>query len=119
MSQLTTRIANNLQRYKQIAETPETLQERVAAMSKLMIDLTNFENIPPCQQCDPKECIIAREVYEYATFLSVEKKDIPEFERNICILRSYYDEFEGVIPPSQKKSAIVGLYLLYLLSFNK
>ena len=49
----------------------------------------------------------------------MEKKDIPEFERNICILRSYYDEFEGVIPPSQKKSAIVGLYLLYLLSFNK
>jgi len=43
------RIANNLTRFKQIAETPETLQERVAAISKLMIDLTNFENIPPCQ----------------------------------------------------------------------
>jgi len=44
--------------------------------------------------------MIAREVYEYATFLSVEKKDIPEFEKNICILRSFYDEFEGIIPPS-------------------
>jgi excinuclease UvrABC ATPase subunit len=31
----------------------------------------------------------------------VEKKDIAEFERNICILRSYYDEFEGVIPSLQ------------------
>ena len=113
------RIANNLTRFKQIAETPETLQERVAAISKLMIDLTNFENIPPCQQCDPRECILAREVYEYATFLSVEKKDIAEFERNICILRSYYDEFEGVIPVSEKKVAVIGLYLLYLLSFNK
>lgn len=88
-------------------------------MNKLMIDLTNFENIPPCQVCDPKECILAREIYEYATFLSVEKRDIPEFERNICILRCYYDEFESVIPTSQKRTAIIGLYLLYLLSFNK
>ena len=88
-------------------------------MVKLMIDLTMFENIPPCQECDPKQCILAREVYEYATFLSVERKDIEDFKRNICILRSYYDEFEGVIPTSQKKSAIIGLYLLYLLSFNQ
>jgi 26S proteasome regulatory subunit N12 len=84
-----------------------------------MIDLTNFDNVPPCILCDPKECILAREVYEYATFLSVEKKDIQEFERNISVLKSYYDEFEGIIPTSQKKNAIIGLYLLYLLSFNK
>jgi 26S proteasome regulatory subunit N12 len=84
-----------------------------------MIDLTNFENVPPCVQCDPKECILAREAYEYATFLSVEKKDIQEFERNISVLKSYYDEFDGIIPTSQKKNAIIGLYLLYLLSFNK
>ena len=40
------------------------------------------------------------EAYEYATFLSVELKDIEDFERNICVLKSYYDEFDGVIPPS-------------------
>lgn len=95
-----TKVANNLQRYKQIEETPATLQQRTEAMVKLMIDLTMFENIPPCQECDPKQCILAREVYEYATFLSVERKDIEDFKRNICILRSYYDEFEGVIPTS-------------------
>ena len=69
-------------------------------MRQLMIELTNFDNLPPCDVCDPKECILAREIYEYATFLSVEKKDIAEFERNICILRSYYDEFDGIIPTS-------------------
>lgn len=68
---------------------------------------------------DPKECVLAREIYEYACFLSVEKRDIPEFERNICILRSYYDEFHGIIPPSSKKQSVIGLYLLYLLSLNK
>ena len=88
-------------------------------MRQLMIELTNFDNLPPCEVCDPKECILAREIYEYATFLSVEKKDIAEFERNICILRSYYDEFDWVIPKSEKKTAVIGLYLLYLLSFNK
>ncbi len=118
-SQLVTRVHNGLQRFKQIEERPETLQERVAAMRQLTVELTNFENLPPCSVCDPKECILAREIYEYATFLSVEKKDIAEFERNICVLKSYYDEFEGLIPASQKKYAVIGLYLLYLLSFNK
>ena len=41
------------------------------------------------------------EVFEYATFLSVEKKDIQEFERNILVLKSYYDEFDD-IPRSSK-----------------
>lgn len=59
------------------------------------------------------------EVYEYATFLSVEKKDIEEFERNICVLRSFYDEFDSLIGKSQRKNAILGLYLLYLLAYNK
>ena len=59
------------------------------------------------------------EIYEFATFLSVEKKNIEEFERNICVLRSYYDEFDSIIGKSQRKNAILGLYLLYLLSFNK
>jgi 26S proteasome regulatory subunit N12 len=118
-SPLVTRVANDLQRFKQIEERPETLNQRVTVMRQLMVELTSFDNLPPCSVCDPKECVLAREIYEYATFLSVEKKDIAEFERNICVLKSYYDEFEGIIPASQKKQAVIGLYLLYLLSFNK
>jgi 26S proteasome regulatory subunit N12 len=49
----------------------------------------------------------------------VEKKDIEEFERNICVLRGFYDEFEGMLPTSAKKASVLGLYLLYLLSYNK
>lgn len=88
-------------------------------MNQLMVDLTEFENTPPCLAIDKKECILAREVFEFATFLSVEKKDIEEFERNISVLKSYYDEFEGILPTSSKKASILGLYLLYLLSYNK
>ena len=66
-----------------------------------------------------RECILAREVYEYSTFLALEKEDIEAFERNFITVNTYYDEFEGILPPSQKKYTILGLYLLYLLSFNK
>ena len=33
------------------------------------------------------------EVYEYATFLSVEKHDIQEYEYHMSVLKTYYDEF--------------------------
>ena len=80
--------------------------------------MTFFENLPPAVP-NMKECILAREVYEHATFLAVEKEDIEGFERNFTVVKTYYDEFEGILPPSQKKYSIIGLYLLYLLSFNK
>ena len=35
------------------------------------------------------------------------------------MLKSYYDEFENIIGKSQRKNTILGLYLLYLLSYNK
>lgn len=62
---------------------------------------------------------MAREIYEHATFLAVELEDIEQFERNFSVVKTYYDEFEGILPPSQKKYSIIGLYLLYLLAFNK
>ena len=34
-------------------------------------------------------------------------------------MKTYYDEFSSVLPDSQKKYSVIGLYLLYLLSFNK
>ena len=108
-----------LTKLKSFAEGPETLQDRNKLVKQLKIDMTAFDNIPPCLEVDPKEAILAREIYEYATFLSVEKKDIEEFERNISVLKSYYDEFANIIPPSEKKNAVTGLYLLYLLSYNK
>ena len=49
----------------------------------------------------------------------VKKKDIEEFERNIAVLKSYYDDFKDLVGISSKKDAILGLYLLYLLSYNK
>lgn len=50
----------------------------------------------------------------------MEKQDIPEFEQHIQVLRTYYDEhFRQILPDSQKMYAVLGLYLLYLLAYNK
>ena len=81
--------------------------------------MTFFEHLPPAKNIEKRECILAREVYEYATLLAVEKEDIGAFERNFAVVKTYYDEFDGILPESTKKYAILGLYLLYLLSFNK
>jgi 26S proteasome regulatory subunit N12 len=113
------KVETSLQKLKSIEESPATLQDRVKLLTSIKIDLTNFQNIPPCLEIDAKECILARETYEHAVFLSIEQKDIQSFERNFSVLRTYYDEFDGVLPVSERKYPVLGLYLLYLLSFNK
>ena len=114
------KVKNGLEKLKQLGEGKKTnLAEREKLITQMRIDLTFFENLPPANPVDMRECILAREVYEYATFLAIEKEDIEQFERNFTIVKTYYDEFEGILPPSQKKYTILGLYLLYLLSFNK
>lgn len=82
--------------------------------------MTSFETLPPSSKApNPKEFIIAREIYEYACFMSVEVGEVEQFERNYQTLRFFYNEMKGVIPDSTKKNTILGLWLLYLLSQNK
>jgi 26S proteasome regulatory subunit N12 len=119
MTTIIDKVTNTLQKYKGVKEGKATIDERDKLMTQMRIDLTFFENLPPSNPVDMRECILAREIYEYATFLSVEKEDIEGFERNFMIVKTYYDEFSTILPESQKKYSILGLYLLYLLSFNK
>ena len=38
----------------------------------------------------------------------------------MSVLKTYYDEsFKSILPDSQKMHAVIGLYLLYLLAYNK
>ena len=115
MTTVLDRVAFSLQKLKSLSD----LSEREKLIQQLKSDLTFFQNIPPCESPSPKECILAREVYEHATMLSVEKNDIREFELHMSILKSYYDDLKGIIPDSQKMYSFLGLYLLYLLSQNK
>lgn len=119
MTSIIEKVTNSLSKLKQLGESKETLAQRDQLITQMRIDLTFFEHLPPTSPVDMRECILARETYEYATFLAVEKEDIEGFERNFNILKTYYEEFDSILPQSQKKYSILGLYLLYLLSFNK
>lgn len=76
MTSIVDRVANGLMKLKAISEGPATLVERDRTIKQLKTDLTFFQNIPPCFEAEAKECILAREIYEYAVLLSVEKQDI-------------------------------------------
>jgi len=120
MTSIAERVSNGLQKLKSITETPATVGERDKIVKQLKSDLCFFDSIPPCFDADAKQCILAREVYEYATLLSVEKREIEEFEQHMSVLKTYYDEdFRALIPDSQKMYTLIGLHLLYLLAYNK
>ena len=120
MTSTVDRVANGLNKLKSLSETPATIGERDKIVKQLKSDLCFFDSIPPCYEADAKQCILAREVYEYATLLSVEKKDIQEYEQHMSVLKTYYDEeFRSLIPDSQKMYTLIGLHLLYLLAYNK
>ena len=120
MSSIIDQVSTRLQKLKGMKDQDKSsLAERDSLITQLRIDLTNFDQLPPASKVNMQQCILAREVYEYATLIAVEKEDIPAFERNFTVLKTYYDEFSNILPESQKKYSILGLYLLYLLSFNK
>ena len=53
-------VLKNLTAYKALEEGQATLTQRTTIMKQLMIDLTAFENIPPCVQINKRECALAR-----------------------------------------------------------
>ena len=53
-------VKKSLSAYKGLEEGPATLEQRSNIMKQLMIDLTNFDNVPPCMQIDKRECVLAR-----------------------------------------------------------
>jgi hypothetical protein len=94
------KVTNALTKLKNLGDGKDKMAEREQLIATMRVDLTFFENLPPSSPVDMRECILAREVYEYATFLAVEKEDIELFERNFTTVKTYYDEFEGILPPS-------------------
>eukprot|EP01098_Paradermamoeba_levis_P003785 TRINITY_DN1677_c0_g1_i1.p1 TRINITY_DN1677_c0_g1~~TRINITY_DN1677_c0_g1_i1.p1 ORF type:complete len:275 (-),score=91.71 TRINITY_DN1677_c0_g1_i1:29-853(-) len=78
--------------------------------------------LPTSQSVSPSDVqrmIIAREILEYATLLSVKEKDIPAFERNISQLKTYYFDAKSTLPPSSRQFQLLGLNLLRLLALKR
>ncbi len=53
------RIQNGLSKLKSLGEDPSSLEDREKVIRQLKIDLTFLGNLPPSQNLDAKECILA------------------------------------------------------------
>jgi len=77
-------VKSDLDKLKQYAGNPSTGPARLELVKKLKKSLTNFTTLPPStEKPDPKECIIAREVYELACEINMQSGDLETFKRDI------------------------------------
>lgn len=56
---------------------------------------------------------------EYASFHALANDDVPAFARTFLQLRPYYSDYASLLPSSERRAILVGLYLLYLLAHNE
>ena len=62
----------------------------------------------------------ARQFHEYSIFLYVIQKNFKEFEKNFYRVEYFYNELADQIgAQSDNYDVVRGLYLLFLLSFNR
>lgn len=88
-----------------------------ALVAQLKVKLIPFAFLSPDRVAERKrEALLAREVLEMATLLSV--RDVAAFEKNFAQLKLYYFDFGSVLPQSQRQWMLLGLNLLRLLSEN-
>ena len=89
-------------------------------LSKLKLDIARFDSTNPIATgCDSQELLLARETLELAAIFSVSLKDIGSFERHVIQLKRYYNDFPNLSPASQRRPAIYGLWLLFLLFMDR
>ena len=68
---------------------------------------------------DPRELVLARNTLEIGALWSIEKRDIPSFQRYIARLKCYYFDYSSLLPESAFKYQILGLNFLCLLAENR
>lgn len=64
---------------------------------RLKILLTQLPSLQSCsEEVDQTELLLARDVLELATFISIKQKDITAFERNVMELFIFYNDYREV-----------------------
>jgi 26S proteasome regulatory subunit N12 len=91
-------------------------------LSKMKLAMIQFNLIPPFaadEKVAKKQLLLAREVLELATLLSLADKDEEAFERYINQVKPFYNDYSHLLSDSERKWPILGLNLLFLLSENR
>eukprot|EP01068_Selenidium_serpulae_P003984 Selendium_serpulae@DN3369_c0_g1_i2.p1 len=99
--------------------------DELPACKKLLGEIKNdIATLPACdvtasegQPISVEELLLTRAVWEMGAVISAMEKDPVEFEKHVLHLKAtYYRDYGAVLPPSDRESEVMGLYLLFLLS---
>lgn len=88
-------------------------------LTSMKIALTEANFMPTITNPSAKELVVARDVLEIGVQWSIEKKDIPSFERYMSQLKVYYYDYSGILPESPYHYQLLGLNLMCLLAQNR
>lgn len=109
--------ANLLNAWK--ASSTRQLDKIEETLNQLKPFLLQLQYLPHTGDIDRKNLQLARDVLEIAVLWSIEKEDIVLFQRYMCQLKSYYFDYQKILPESPYKYQILGLNLLHLLAQNR
>jgi len=89
-------------------------------LKQLKVELTTIAFLPTSEaEKHKKELIVARDVLEIGAHFSLANEDVEGFERYMAQLKTYYHDYDTLLPESAFKYELLGLNLLCLLSKNK
>jgi len=98
---------------------PVNLDNVENLLTSMKIALTEANFMPTITNPSAKELVVARDVLEIGVQWSIEKKDIPSFERYMSQLKVYYYDYSGILPESPYHYQLLGLNLMCLLAQNR
>lgn len=100
-------------------------QKAASLLTQLKIATISLNLLPPFGDIDQStlqdQLVLIRSMLEGAVLLSAQQQSTETFERHVQQLKPYYFDYANLYPsrPSARKSELLGLWLLYLLSQNQ
>ncbi|KAI0053095.1 proteasome 26S subunit [Auriscalpium vulgare] len=98
---------------------PSDLAATGKLLARLKIVLIDTDLLFPQPSSNPKELVVARDILEIGAFWSIRTRDVPSFDRYFSQLQTFYNDFNSVLPPSEREYPIRGLNLIRLLIQNR
>lgn len=105
---------------KEWTKRPVNLDAVGTLLANMKLALTELQFMPTSgTSSSQQDLVIARDVLEIGAQWSIEKKDIPSFERYMSQLKCYYFDYSGILPESPYVYQLLGLNLMSLLAQNR
>ncbi|ETW84574.1 hypothetical protein HETIRDRAFT_473268 [Heterobasidion irregulare TC 32-1] len=98
---------------------PSDLKKCGQLLAQLKIALIETGLLFPQRDQNLEDLVVARDVLEIGAFWSIRTTDVPSFDRYFSQLRTFYNDFSTVLPPSKREFPIRGLNLIHLLIQNR